>query len=80
MTPMDLDELEERLRRVRKEITVLRAYRRALRAQERADKADQRFIDAQLAAAVRSRMAEGETLDEIAAESGMSPEQILSLL
>jgi hypothetical protein len=77
---MDPDDLEELLRRVNKEIAVRRAYQQSLRAEQRADEAHRRFIDAQLAAAVRSRMVSGESLDEIAAECGASVEEILALL
>jgi hypothetical protein len=79
MDPDDVDDLEERLRRLKKR-AALHKHILARRAEKVDNTVHLQILNARFAKEVRVMLAEGLTMDQVGQELGMSSEEIFALL
>jgi hypothetical protein len=79
MDPDDVDDLEERLRLLKKR-AALHKHLLARRAEKVDNTVHLQILHARFAKEVRAMLAEGLTMDQVGQELGMSSEEIFALL
>ena len=77
MDPDDVDDLEERLRRLKKR-AALHKHILARRAEKVDNTVHLQILNARFAKEVRAMLAEGLTMDQVGQELGMSSEEIFA--